>query len=67
MINISWNDELAESLRKRFREIIKTVAEVLSEKIEDENLVREILLEIGERSKKLGNFDTIKDSNTTLY
>lgn len=55
-INISWNDELAASLRKRFRFFIKSVNDVLSENIEDKEKVQDIMEKIKEKVKMKARF-----------
>lgn len=55
VLNISWNDELVNSLRLRVRKLIKTFEEVIDEFIEDPQLKKKILTEIRDRTRMPGN------------
>ena len=59
VLNISWNDDLVNSLRLRVRKLIKTFESILEDYIEDESLRKTILLELKERTKMPGNAVTV--------
>lgn len=59
VLNISWNDDLVNSLRQRVRRLIKTFEAILNEYIEDEALRKEILIELKERTKMPGNMVSV--------
>ncbi len=59
VLNISWNDDLVNSLRTRVRNLIKTFEAILEEKIEDPDLRKEILTELRDRTKLVGNMVTV--------
>ena len=59
VLNISWNDDLVNSLRTRVRNLIKTFEALLEEKIEDPDLRKEILTELRDRAKLVGNMVTV--------
>lgn len=58
VLNISWNDDLANSLRIRIRKLLKTFEQILEEYIPDQELRYKILVELKERTKLQGNLIT---------
>lgn len=59
VLNIAWNDDLVNALRKRVRLLVRTMNEVLSEYIDDEELRTKILKEVQSRTKMPGNAVTV--------
>lgn len=59
LLNISWNDDLVNSLRTKIRRVTQTIKELLEEYIEDEELRNKILLELRNRMKTPGNQITV--------
>ena len=55
VLNISWNDDLVNSLRARVRKLINTFSEIITENIEDETLKKKMLEELYQRTKINGN------------
>lgn len=58
VLNISWNDDLANSLRLRVRRLIKTFTELLDKYIEDPETKKNMLKELKERTQMVGNLIT---------
>lgn len=58
-LNISWGDEMVNSLRLKIRKLIKTFEEILKEYVKDEDLCNQIMLELRERTKLIGNSVTV--------
>lgn len=65
VLNISWNDDLVNSLRLRVRKLIRTFAEILDENIQDAELKKKMMVTLKERTKLMGNMITSppKDSD----
>ena len=55
VLNISWNDDLVNSLRQRVRKLIRTFAEIIDDNITDENLRKKMLEELYSKTKLNGN------------
>lgn len=55
VLNISWNDDLVNSLRARVRKLIRTFAEILDDNIQDEELKKKMLEELYSKTKLNGN------------
>lgn len=61
VLNIAWNDELVNSLRKKIRIIMRAVASALEKNIEDPELRQKILEDIKDSTKMVGNMITVPD------
>lgn len=70
ILKISWNDDLFNSLKKRWRLIIREMETVLKEELQPElfkegvdvdYLLKKVFTEVKERSKMLGNQLTLTD------
>lgn len=59
LLNISWNDDLVNSLRTRMRKLVKTFEEILKEYVPDEELRKKMLTELRTRTKLIGNSVTV--------
>ena len=55
VLNISWNDDLVNSLRARVRKLIKTFSEIIEENVKDEEQKKKMLEELYSRTKLNGN------------
>ena len=55
VLNISWNDDLVNSLRSRVRKLIRTFSEILEDNIQDEDLKKKMLNELYTKTKLNGN------------
>ena len=55
VLNISWNDDLVNSLRTRVRKLIRTFAEIIDTNIVDEDLKKKMLEELYSKTKLNGN------------
>ena len=54
VLNISWNDDLVNSLRARVRKLIHTFSEILEENVKDEDLKKKMLSDLYSRTKLNG-------------
>ena len=54
VLNISWNDDLVNSLRARVRKMIRTFSEIIDENVTDENVKKKMLEELYSRTKLNG-------------
>lgn len=63
VLNISWNDDLVNSLRLRVRRLIKTFTEIIDENIEDPEVKRAMLVQLKERTKLVANMITSPPSD----
>lgn len=59
MLNISWNDDLVNSLRQRVRKMVKVFEEILDVYIEDESLKTKMKQDFREKMKTFGNSITV--------
>ena len=55
VLNISWNDDLVNSLRSRVRKLIRTFSEIVEENITDSALKKKMLEDLYTRTKINGN------------
>jgi hypothetical protein len=55
VLNISWNDDLVNSLRARVRKLIRTFSEIIEENVTDEDLKKQMLEDLYNRTKLNGN------------
>jgi len=55
VLNISWNDDLVNSLRVRVRKLIRTFSDLVNEFVDDPELRKEMLKELYARTKLNGN------------
>lgn len=62
VLNISWNDELANTLRLRVRKLIKAFAEIINDYVQDPELKKTMLKELKERTQLVGNMITAPPS-----
>ena len=58
VLNISWNDDMVNSLRARVRKLIRTFAEIVTENIQDEDLRKKMLQELYDKTRMPGNMIT---------
>lgn len=62
VLNISWNDDLVNSLRLRVRRLIKTFTEIIDKYVQDPEVKKEMLKELKERTKLVANMITAPPS-----
>lgn len=55
VLNISWNDDLVNSLRARVRKLIRTFAEIIEDNVKDEDQKKKMLEELYSKTKLNGN------------
>jgi len=55
VLNISWNDDLVNSLRARVRKLIRTFSEIIDDNISDPDMKKKMLEELYSKTKLNGN------------
>ena len=55
VLNISWNDDLVNSLRARVRKLIRTFSEIIDDNIADPDVKKKMLEELYQKTKLNGN------------
>jgi hypothetical protein len=61
VLNIAWNDDLVNTMRLKMRKLIKTFEELLLEFVPDDQLRKQILVELKERTRLIGNSLSVPD------